>query len=71
MALRRTGQVFWLDRPLSELTPTEDRPLARSAEALRALYAAREPIYRATADKRIEGQRAPEETANLILEAFT
>ena len=70
MALRRTGQVFWLDRPTEDLIPTEDRPLAKSGEALRALRAAREPVYRATADKRIMGAQTPEETAKRIWEAF-
>ena len=49
-ALRLNGRLIWLDRPLDQLIPTDDRPTADSAEKMRALYAAREPVYRAAAD---------------------
>ncbi len=65
-ALRQNGRLYFLDRPLEALLPTEDRPLASSAEAIRALYAVREPIYRACADACIPGAGSVEEVANLI-----
>ena len=70
-ALRQNGRLFWLDRPLEQLLPTDDRPLADSAEKIRALYGARMPIYRAAADAAIavdgDAERAAEEIMrNLI-----
>ena len=55
-ALRANGRLFWLDRPAEKLIPDESRPLSSSAEQLRALYAARLPLYRAAADCRIDGR---------------
>ena len=65
-ALRRNGRLVWLDRKPDDLVPTDDRPLADSREKMTALYAAREPIYRATADERIEVTGSAEDTASEI-----
>ena len=67
-ALRRNGTLVFLDRPPEALLPTEDRPLADDKAKLRALYAARYPLYAAAADLRIPVTGTPEETANTILE---
>ena len=48
--LKRNGKVFFIDRPLSQLMPTADRPLASSADAIRKRYTERYDIYRAAAD---------------------
>lgn len=48
--LKRNGRIFFLDRPLKNLLPTSDRPLANSAEKITALYEQRYPIYTACAD---------------------
>ena len=63
-ALRRNGRLVWLDRKPEDLVPTDDRPLADSREKMAALYAAREPIYRATADERIAVTGSAEDTAD-------
>ncbi len=65
-ALRRNGRLVWLDRKPDDLVPTDDRPLADSREKMTALYAAREPIYRATADERIEVTGSAADTASEI-----
>lgn len=44
-ALRRNGRIYFLDRPIEELLPTEDRPTASTAEAIRQRYAERYDIY--------------------------
>ena len=62
--LRRNGRLVWLDRKPEDLVPTDDRPLADSREKMAALYAAREPIYRATADERIAVTGSAEDTAD-------
>ena len=63
-ALRRNGRLVWLDRKPEDLVPTDDRPLADSREKMAALYAAREPIYRATADERIAVTGSAADTAD-------
>lgn len=69
-ALRQNGLLLLLDRPLADLVPTGDRPLADNIEKLRALYEARLPVYRAAADARIDVSGSPEETAEHILQLW-
>lgn len=64
--LKRSGQIFWLDRPCELLTPTPDRPLSDSPEKLRALYAERQEKYRAAADEIIPADGSAEETAEAV-----
>ena len=51
--LRRNGRLYFLDRPLSELLPTEDRPLSASKEAIEKRYGERYDRYCAVADRLI------------------
>lgn len=67
-ALKQNGVLVFLDRPLSELLPTDDRPLSNDREKLRALYETRRPIYAAAADITAPVSGTPEDTAALILE---
>lgn len=48
--LKKNGRIIFIDRPLSELIPTEDRPLANSKEKIEALYEARYDIYKNASD---------------------
>lgn len=50
-ALKSNGKVYFIDKPLEELMPTDDRPLASSAEAIRKRYNERYATYCATADE--------------------
>lgn len=50
-ALKSNGKVYFIDKPLEELMPTDDRPLASSAEAIRKRYSERYAIYCAAADE--------------------
>lgn len=52
-ALRRSGRLYLLDRPLGSLQPTPDRPLSQDRAGLQALYRARWPLYLTAADCRI------------------
>ena len=52
-ALRKNGRIYFLDRPLEELLPTDDRPLANSAEAIRTRYRERYDIYCSSCDVHI------------------
>ncbi len=66
-ALRMNGRLYMLDRPLEELLPTDDRPLADSREKIEGLYQARMPVYRSTADEVIPVRGTPEEVARAIV----
>lgn len=67
-ALKQNGVLAFLDRPLSALLPTDDRPLSNDAAKLRALYETRRPIYTAAADVIVPVSGTPEDAANLLLE---
>ena len=49
-ALRQNGTLYFIDRPVDQLIPTNDRPLSNSAEKLVQLYDERYPAYAACAD---------------------
>lgn len=49
-ALKANGFVVFLDRPLSAIQPTDDRPLSRDRAALEQRYRERYPLYREAAD---------------------
>lgn len=65
-ALRRNGRVIFLDRSLSMLKPSPDRPLSATPEALKGLYETRLPLYRAAADLTVAADDSPEAVASLI-----
>ena len=66
-ALRMNGRLFLLDRPLDELLPTDDRPLADSREKIERLYRERTPVYRASADEVVPVAGTPEDVAKEII----
>lgn len=67
-ALKRTGSLYWITRPLEELA-TDGRPLSKGGiETLRKLYRDRKPIYEAAADEIVENTTI-EEAARAILAA--
>lgn len=69
-ALRENGKIYFIDRPLELLMPTEDRPLASSREAIERRFAERHGIYKKTADITVPSVKTPTDTANLIIEDF-
>ncbi len=69
-ALRQNGRLFWLDRDPDALIPTDDRPLADTADKMKRLYTERRPVYRAAADEIIPVHDVPEKIAEIILSAF-
>lgn len=66
-ALRKNGRIYYLDRPLSDIRPTPDRPLSRDREALAARAKERAPLYEAAADCRIEVRGTVEDTLARLL----
>ena len=64
--LRANGRTFFLDRPLDDILPTDDRPLSSDRAALEKRYAERYPVYTATADAVIPVKDTPEAVAEAI-----
>ncbi len=68
--LCKNGRLYFLDRPLESLVPTEDRPLSSTRELLEARYRERYEIYCRACHVRIEDPKTPEEAAERILQEF-
>lgn len=66
-ALKKNGIIIFLDRPLEQILPTDDRPLANSADKVAALYKKRLPIYRSTCDEQVKNDVSPEDVTAKIL----
>ena len=66
--LRQNGKVFFLDRPLEDILPTDDRPLSRDREALQKRYNERYGIYKAAADEIISVDGSIDDTVRKIME---
>ncbi len=66
-ALKQNGRLFWLDRNPDALIPTDDRPLADTADKMKRLYAERLPVYRSAADEIIPVHDVPEKVVEIIL----
>ncbi len=70
-ALRRGGRIYFLDRALDEILPTESRPLSSDRAALEARYRERYPRYLAVSDVRVIPKNGDENgTADLVLRDF-
>ena len=67
-ALKQTGVVVFLDRPLETLLPMADCPLADDMEKLHARYRERYAIYTATADVIFPVRGTPEQAAEALME---
>ena len=70
LSLRSNGKLYFLDRSLKNLIPTDSRPLASKKSDVENLYNKRYPIYLSTCDKKIDGDLTPLEVANLIEKEF-
>jgi len=68
--LKMNGRIFFLDRPLEQLIPESNRPLASTREAVQNLYNTRYSTYLATADVRIVSAETAEETTVLVERSF-
>ena len=69
-ALRENGRIYFIDRALSDLIPTIDRPLSSDKEAIRKRYEERYGAYTALADVRIEVCGDAESVSKSIMEDF-
>lgn len=64
--LKQNGKIYFLDRNLENLIPTNDRPLSRNIDALKKRYDERYPLYVSTCDFKIDGNGTPNEVADII-----
>lgn len=69
-ALRQNGRIYFIDRPLDSLVPTEDRPLAQSYEAVAKRYQERYEKYVLSADVTVKAECGAEEVAIKIGKDF-
>ena len=69
-SLRENGKIYFIDRPLAKLMPTEDRPLASDKEAIARRYAERYDKYKAAADLTVSEDESAEVIAKIILKDF-
>lgn len=65
--LHKNGKIYFINRPLKELLPTNDRPTANSAEKIQKLFDERYPIYKKVADEIIDANQSPENIAKKII----
>lgn len=66
--LKQNGSLYFLDRSLELLMPTEDRPLGNSKEAIKKRYEERYSIYLSSCDVRVDGDKTPLDVARAIYE---
>ncbi len=64
--LKQNGKIYFLDRPLSELLPTADRPLSSTKEAVGRRYRERIDRYNATGDFKISTFPTPSDAVKII-----
>ncbi len=69
--LRMNGRIFFLDRPVQQLIPTEDRPLSATKEAIVKRYNERYATYVATADVVVDNGGTAEAAAQQVKKEFS
>lgn len=69
-ALRMNGRIFFLDRPVEQLIPTDNRPLSSTKEAIMKRHHERYNIYVSTADTVISNDSTPEAAARQVERSF-
>lgn len=60
-ALKKNGVIIFLDRPLEQILPADDRPLANTRDKVIALHKKRYPTYCSTCDYRVPNAISPED----------
>ena len=65
-ALKENGKIYFIDRPLDSLIPTDDRPLSSTKEAIVKRYNERYGIYCGAADVTIDADCDAKDVAEKI-----
>lgn len=66
--LKKNGLIFFLNRPLCDIVPTDDRPLSQNYEALKKRFEERYDIYISSCDEEIAVDGDVMNSVNKILE---
>ncbi len=69
-ALKQNGIVFFIDRAVEDLVPTDSRPTALNKEAILKRFEERYELYKATADYIIKNDATARAAAKKLLEVF-
>lgn len=69
-ALKENGRIYFIDRPLDALIPTDDRPLASTREDIEKRYRERYGIYTDAADEAIRAECDADGVADRIERSF-
>lgn len=69
-ALSSNGKIFFLNRPLEDILPTDDRPLSSNAADLKKRFDERYPIYKSVCDEEIFVDGVVSNSVNKIIEKF-
>ena len=69
--LKHNGKIYFMNRSIALLHPTNDRPLTNSYQSLKKKYDERLPLYKKYCDKEINGDLEIEERTNIIIKDFT
>ena len=69
-ALKQNGKIYFIDRSLEKLLPTEDRPLAKDREAIEKRYNERYEVYKESADVIVNGDGTVDSVAKEIYKDF-
>ena len=69
-ALKRNGRIYFLNRPIENIIPTSDRPLALDRAAVEARFRERYGRYLSTCDMEVKTVESPADVANMIKEDF-
>ena len=67
-ALKENGRLYFIDRPLESLHPTNTRPLSSDRASIEKRYEERYPIYSRIADEKIDASGSAEAVAEKIKE---
>ena len=65
--LKQNGKLIFLDRPVEQLLPTADRPLADDEEKIRRLYHERLSAYQKAADLVVKAETSPDAVVQTII----
>jgi shikimate dehydrogenase len=68
--LKRNGVIVFVDRPLENLRPTSDRPLASDFELMKKRYDERYPMYLKHADIHLKTTQVKEENRDNLIKLF-
>ena len=69
-SLKKNGRLYFIDRPLDALVPTDSRPLSSDRAAIEKRYEERYGIYSSVCDEKIDADCDAVTVAEKILENF-